>query len=64
LEEVFSEKIVDNIITEDPSDRKEQYQINSVHDGYVKAQHANGRFAIKFFPEEKLLAGKWWVKVK
>jgi len=40
------------------------YEVKSIADGYVTAIHSNGKTEIKFFPEENLINGKWWVKVK
>jgi hypothetical protein len=59
---VYSNMIENNVITDNPNDPKDQYEIKSIHNGYVMALHCNGQTAIKFFPRKDLLDGSWWVK--
>jgi hypothetical protein len=60
----YSGMIIGNMITDNPGDPSDSFVVRSIHDGYVKALHINGKSAIKFFPESELLNGKWWVKDK
>ncbi len=48
-----------DIITNKPDDPVDQYEIKSLHAGYVRARHSNGKIALKIFPEKELMSGKW-----
>jgi hypothetical protein len=49
-------------ITQLPDDPQDVYEIKSLPMGFVKALHANGKTAMKIFPDSELIKGKWWVK--
>ena len=49
-----------DIITTDPNDPKDQYEIESMNMGFIKALHSNGKTALKIFPESALI-NNWWV---
>jgi hypothetical protein len=51
-----------DLITESPNDPKDIYEIKSLHMGFVKALHANGKTALKIFPDSELIKSNWWVK--
>ncbi len=53
---------VGQIITNNPDNPIDQYEVKTIDGGYIKATHCNGKTAIKVFPEEELIMGKWWVK--
>jgi hypothetical protein len=60
---IFESVIKGDIITDNPDNPHNQYQIVTKVYGFVKALHANGKTAIRIFPEEELMNGKWWVKI-
>jgi hypothetical protein len=55
---------VGSVITDNADDPQDQYEIKSLHDGFVRAFHISGKVLLKIFPEEQLLNGTWWVKDK
>jgi hypothetical protein len=59
---VIAEMNNGSIITDNPIEPNDQYEIKSLNDGYVKALHINGKNIFKIFPRMELLSGNWWVK--
>jgi hypothetical protein len=57
LEEIYPGRI----ITNNP-DSEDFYEVQYIHWGYVNAIPANGKIAIKVFPERELIRGNWWVR--
>jgi hypothetical protein len=53
---------IEDIFTNDPDKPEEIYEIQSIHEGYVKAINADGKIAIKILLEMHLIADKSWVK--
>jgi len=61
---VVSRMIVGNMITDNPDDPTDLFEVKTIREGYVIALHEDGKSEVKFFPESELLNGKWWVKDK